>query len=190
LVLCNAFAHYVRDADYPWGLPADSLERFMAEVKAGWGTEANVDVLAPSRVADARFRKWWARNGRLGIGPGQRADIIRAGFEADARPFLASVRVPTLVLHRQGNRYIKIGAGPYIADHIDGAKFVALSGDDHLFYSGDIVDSTLQLAGPTQVLVSETVKGLLVGTGIALSDRGSHVLKGVPDEWRIFAVGN
>jgi class 3 adenylate cyclase/pimeloyl-ACP methyl ester carboxylesterase len=44
------------------------------------------------------------------------------------------------------------------------------------------------LAGPGEVLVSSTVKDLVAGSGITFSDRGSHVLKGVPDEWRIFAV--
>ena len=44
------------------------------------------------------------------------------------------------------------------------------------------------LAGPGEVLVSSTVKDLVVGSGIAFEDRGSHVLKGVPGEWRLFAV--
>jgi class 3 adenylate cyclase len=46
------------------------------------------------------------------------------------------------------------------------------------------------LAGPGEVLVSSTVKDLVAGSGIAFADRGSHVLKGVPDEWRVFAVAN
>ncbi len=45
------------------------------------------------------------------------------------------------------------------------------------------------LAAPGEVLVSETVKGLIVGSRISLYERGTHVLKGVPDEWRLFAVG-
>jgi class 3 adenylate cyclase len=44
------------------------------------------------------------------------------------------------------------------------------------------------LAGPGEVLVSSTVKDLVVGSGIGFDDRGSHVLKGVPGEWRLFAV--
>jgi class 3 adenylate cyclase/pimeloyl-ACP methyl ester carboxylesterase len=46
------------------------------------------------------------------------------------------------------------------------------------------------LAGPGEVLVSSTVKDLVAGSGITFADRGSHVLKGVPDEWRVFAVKN
>jgi class 3 adenylate cyclase len=44
------------------------------------------------------------------------------------------------------------------------------------------------LAGPSDVLVSRTVKDLVAGTGIEMVSRGTHVLKGVPDEWEIFEV--
>jgi class 3 adenylate cyclase len=39
------------------------------------------------------------------------------------------------------------------------------------------------------VLVSRTVKDLVAGSGLLFEDRGSHTLKGIPDEWRLFAVG-
>jgi class 3 adenylate cyclase len=45
------------------------------------------------------------------------------------------------------------------------------------------------LAGPGEVLVSRTVKDLVAGSGLQFEDRGSHTLKGLPDEWRLFAVG-
>jgi pimeloyl-ACP methyl ester carboxylesterase/class 3 adenylate cyclase len=44
------------------------------------------------------------------------------------------------------------------------------------------------LAGPGEVLVSSTVKDLVVGSGISFEDRDAHQLKGVPGEWRVFAV--
>ncbi len=43
-------------------------------------------------------------------------------------------------------------------------------------------------AAPGEVLVSSTVKDLVAGSGIRFDDRGPHSLKGVPDEWRLFAV--
>jgi class 3 adenylate cyclase len=43
-------------------------------------------------------------------------------------------------------------------------------------------------AGPSEVLVSQTVKDLVAGSGIELEDRGAHELKGVPGEWRLYAV--
>jgi class 3 adenylate cyclase len=44
------------------------------------------------------------------------------------------------------------------------------------------------LAGAGEVLVSETVKGLVAGSGIGFDERGEHRLKGVPDTWRLYAV--
>lgn len=44
------------------------------------------------------------------------------------------------------------------------------------------------LAGTGEILVSSTVKDLVAGSGIEFSDRGMHTLKGVPGEWRIYAV--
>jgi class 3 adenylate cyclase len=44
------------------------------------------------------------------------------------------------------------------------------------------------LAGPGEVLVSNTVKDLVLGSELQFADRGTHVLKGVPGEWRVFAV--
>ncbi len=43
-------------------------------------------------------------------------------------------------------------------------------------------------AGPGEVLVSQTVKDLVAGSGIEFADRGVAELKGVPGEWRLFAV--
>jgi class 3 adenylate cyclase len=42
------------------------------------------------------------------------------------------------------------------------------------------------LAPPGEVLVSQTVRDLVAGSGLVLEDRGTHALKGVPNEWRLF----
>jgi pimeloyl-ACP methyl ester carboxylesterase len=44
-------------------------------------------------------------------------------------------------------------------------------------------------AGPGEVLVSSTVKDLVVGSGLEFTERGTHSLKGAPGEWRLYAVG-
>jgi class 3 adenylate cyclase len=44
------------------------------------------------------------------------------------------------------------------------------------------------IAGPDEVMVSSTVKDLVAGSGLQFADRGAHNLKGVPGEWRLFAV--
>ena len=44
------------------------------------------------------------------------------------------------------------------------------------------------LAKAGEVLVSSTVRDLVAGSGLKFTDRGVHTLKGVPDDWHIFAV--
>ena len=46
------------------------------------------------------------------------------------------------------------------------------------------------LAQPGEVLVSSTVKDLVIGSGISFEDRGSHTLKGIPDTWKLFSVAS
>lgn len=46
------------------------------------------------------------------------------------------------------------------------------------------------LAGPDDVLVSSTLRDLVIGSGLEFEERGSHQLKGVPGEWRLYAVAS
>jgi len=46
------------------------------------------------------------------------------------------------------------------------------------------------LAGANEVLVSSTLRDLVIGSGIEFEERGIHELKGVPGEWRLFAVAS
>jgi class 3 adenylate cyclase len=138
LVLVNSYAHYVREDGYPWGLPRASLDR-LAALSAGWrDTGEALQVQAPSRVTDERFRAWWARAQRLGVGAEQFGELARISVELDVRSLLASVSVPTLVLHREEDRYIRLGAGQYLAENIPGARFVVLQGADHALFAGDV----------------------------------------------------
>jgi class 3 adenylate cyclase len=64
-----------------------------------------------------------------------------------------------------------------------------LAGDDVRGMAVNIGARVGALAAPGEVLVSSTVKDLVVGSGIHFTDRRTHELKGVPGEWRVFAVG-
>jgi class 3 adenylate cyclase len=65
---------------------------------------------------------------------------------------------------------------------------IELHGDDVAGVAVAIGARVGALAEAGQVLVSSTVKDLVAGSGIAFEDRGAHSLKGVPDEWHLFAV--
>jgi class 3 adenylate cyclase/pimeloyl-ACP methyl ester carboxylesterase len=315
LVLVNTHAHYLKEDDYPWGFLRQDLNAAVLRERLA-DPAPNLERLAPSRAADERFRAWITRSRRFRGGPDKVADLIRINFEDDVRPLLSFVSVPTLVLHREGNRWIHLGAGRYLAEHIPHAKLVVLPGADHIFFVGDsdalvdeieefltgtrsggegdvvmaavmftdIVASTeyqarvgprewsrltdhhdamvrsalgrhqghevkttgdgflatfdatgralrcaaeilagakdiglnlragvhtgevevrgddiaglavaiakrvCDLAGPGQVLVTEMVRGMMVGSGVRFQDHGEHELKGVPGTWRVLSV--
>lgn len=86
---------------------------------------------------DVDFRRRYARFERLAMGPRAARAILASGWESDLRNVLPAIRVPTLVVHRAGDQFIRIDHGRYLAEHIRGARFVEVPGDDHLFYAGE-----------------------------------------------------
>jgi class 3 adenylate cyclase/pimeloyl-ACP methyl ester carboxylesterase len=138
LVLVDSCAHYVQEDDYPWGFPRENLDRIVASLEAAWSSGADLEITAPGRISDERFRAWYARARRASAGPHFLGEAFRQSLEMDVRDLLPSVSVPTLVLHREGDRFIHLGAGRYLAEHIPSAKFVVLQGDDHQYFLGDV----------------------------------------------------
>jgi class 3 adenylate cyclase len=63
-----------------------------------------------------------------------------------------------------------------------------MTDDDVVSIAVHIGARVAALAGAGEVLVSSTVKDLVAGSGLRFGDRGSQYLKGVPGDWRIFAV--
>jgi class 3 adenylate cyclase/pimeloyl-ACP methyl ester carboxylesterase len=61
-------------------------------------------------------------------------------------------------------------------------------GDDVGGIAVHIGSRVMSEAGPGEVLCTRTVKDLVAGAGFSFDDRGTHALKGVPDEWQLFAV--
>ncbi len=315
LVLYGTFAKFSWDSEYPWGFTTEALDEFRKTVGESWGTGRSLTVFAPSVAHDGRFRERWGQCERLGASPGAICALIRMDADIDVRDILPTVRVPTLVIHRTGDRVTPVGGARYAAARIPGARFVELPGDDHLFVGDqdavldeieefltgvrsspeperllatvlftDIVGSTERAvelgdrrwrellesyyalvrnelvrfrgreidtagdgffatfdgparaircacaishavkslgisiraglhtgecevtgskvsgiavhigarvaahAGPGEVVVSSTVKDLVAGSGLRFTDRGVHVLKGVPGKWRLFAA--
>jgi class 3 adenylate cyclase len=185
LVLINSCAYYVREDDYPWGAHPESLDHFQAGLTATWGRTAPVTFLAPSRVADERFNAWFTRTQRVDMGPDQVAAIVRAAFERDVRALLPSISCPTLVLHREGDRYIVLGAGQYLAEHIPDARLVVLPGDDHLVFVGDtdaLTDEIEEfLTGARSGAEREVALAAVLFTDISASTE--HQARVGPGEW-------
>jgi pimeloyl-ACP methyl ester carboxylesterase len=137
LILLDTYAHYVREVDYPWGVSQEILEHITTSGAEQRGTAETLEILAPSKTDDEEFRAWFARGERLGLPADQLAALMRRALAKDVRALLPGLAMPTLVLHRVGNRFIEVGAGQYLAEHIPGARYVELPGQDDLFFVGE-----------------------------------------------------
>ena len=318
LVLYSAMGRTTWAPDYPWATPAEDLIAAVRELIAPeWGRGTNIEVWIPSLAGDPQAVERWGRFERQAASPGMFGKLNRMFLDVDVRHILSAIRVPTLVLHRRGDRVVNIANGRYLAERIPQARFVELPGIDHALEAGDtgivldhveefltgghtvgehdrvlatvmftdLVGSTQRaasvgdtewldllgahqlavrneldrfrgrevkttgdgflatfdgparaircgqaiiealtplglevrvglhtgeielvggediggiavhiasriggLAGAGEVLVSETVKGIVAGSGIAFRDRGQCDLKGIPESWRLYEV--
>jgi pimeloyl-ACP methyl ester carboxylesterase len=317
LVLYGGWAATTTDEDCPGVFDEEAGRDFIEGVGMAWGEMGGLlQLWAPSVADDRRMQDWWNRSLISGASPAAAVAWLRMTARTDVRAALPSISVPTLVLHRGDDRIVPAENGPYLAEHIERARYVELPGEDHLWWVSDadslldeieefltgsrggrdhdralmtllftdVVDSTARaaelgdrrwrdlsaahdrlvrdqlsrfggrevkalgdgflatfdgaaraircacairdrsgeldlpvraglhtgeceltdgdvrgiavhiaarvgaLADGDEVLVSSTVRDLVVGSGIEFADRGAHPLKGVPDQWRVFAV--
>jgi class 3 adenylate cyclase len=317
LILYEAMARMSWAPDYDWALRREQREQRDAHLTDSWGDGSRIFALAPTMSENPRLREWFAKLERLAASPGTAAKLTMMNADVDVRAVLPSINVPTLVMHRAGDRFIDPRHSRYLAEHIPGARYVELPGDEAIsfgaesgalldeieeFLTGarhtvdadrilatvmfsDIVDSTVRAAelgdrrwreelglveaamkrelsrfrgraiktmgdsllatfdgparaircatairdaagvqfglqmrsglhtgeievigndvggiavhigarvganaAPGEVLVSGTVKDLVVGSGIRFEDRGERELRGVPGQWRLWAV--
>lgn len=138
LVLYGTFARMLRASDYPLGMPVEALGKFLEHVEESWGTgSVSADHFAPSLAHDETFRRSWARFERLAVSPAGIKALLSMLQETDARHVLPVIRVPTLIVHRQGDRVARIEGARYLAERIQGAKHVELPGPDHFPWVGN-----------------------------------------------------
>ena len=317
LIIYGSYAKRAWATDYPWGWKEDRWNATLANIERNWGTPQGVDLnmWAPSIAHDEKLTSIATAYFRAGGSPGAVLAVMKMNREIDVRDVLPSVRVPTLILHRIGDRVLDVGHARYMAERIAGARLVELPGIDHMPWAGDfeplvqevqefltgerhaaepervlatvlftdIVESTeraatlgdrkwrelledfqalvrqnlqhyrgreIDTAGdgflaafdgparaircaaavrerariqgielragvhtgeceimgeklggiavhtgarvaakarPGEILVSQTVKDLVAGSGLQFAERGTHALKGVPGEWRLYA---
>ena len=135
--MIGTYARRLRAPDYPWAPTREQREAFFKEIVEHWGGPVGLDERAPSVADDPAFREWWATYLRMGASPAAAIALTRMNAEIDVRHILPTIRVPTLVLHRTGDRCLLVEEGRYVASLIPGARFVELPGDDHLPFVGD-----------------------------------------------------
>jgi len=311
LVLVNTPARGVKADGYPYGLEPDAWREQLREIRQRWGERdyfAQQARMANPR-ADAEFVDWFVTCQRFNASPGAALTFYRVLGETDLRDVLASITVPTLVLHGPTQREEMLDVARRVPDSQSVAlradtlieTFEDIARETRVFVEGaranEVPDSVLAtllftdlvgsseraaalgdrawrdlltrhyedvrrelarfrgkevdsagdgffcrfdgparaiacaraiisdaselgldvragvhtgecavvgeklagisvvtgarvsaLAGPGEVLVSQTVKDLVAGSGFGFVDRGAHELKGVPDAWRVYAV--
>ena len=313
LVLYGTMARLRSDVDYPLG-NEEQIAQLYRIVDDYWGTGESLRVFAPSLIDHEPLREFMGRLERASGSPGTMRAMVDTMVDIDVRAVLPTISVPTLVLHATDDVAVPIANGRWLADHIEGARFVEFPGDHMAFgmdtrfsdeietfltgrqhavatdrvlstvlfsdivgstkeaaavgdrrwrealdrhdavvareinaYRGKLVKSTgdgamatfdgparaiacgreirdalrplgievrvglhtgeiemrgsdiggiavhiaarvSAVAGPGEIVVSSTVKELVVGSGIEFEDRGQHALKGVPETWKLFAV--
>jgi class 3 adenylate cyclase/alpha-beta hydrolase superfamily lysophospholipase len=316
LMLYAGMARVRAAPGYEWPGSTEERAARLDDMFAHWGDGTRLASIAPSLAGDVALQRWFARLERLSASPGTLRELSDITSDIDVRDVLDSIRAPTLLLHRRDDRLIDVRHSRYLAEHLPGARYVELPGEDNLVVVGDserilaeveqfltgthtppepdtvlatvlftdIVGSTEALARlgdrrwrdlltrhdelsraqverfrgrpvkslgdgwlatfdgparaircalalreavselgielraglhtgeceaigddlgglavhigarvgalaePREVLVSGTVKDLVVGSGIGFADRGEHALKGVPGRWRVWAV--
>ncbi len=137
LVMIGSYARRFRGDGYPWGPSESEHEHFFEEIRRNWGKPVGIEARAPSVANDPHFRDWWAAYLRHGASPNAALALTRMNAEIDVRKILPTVRIPTLVIHRTGDRCLQVEEGRYLAENIPGARFVELPGIDHLPFVGD-----------------------------------------------------
>src|SRR5215211_9397922 len=140
LVLHGAMGRTTEAPDYPWASPAEALRESAAEFIAPyWGVqpEGMLEVFAPSFAGDPQAVEFAGRMERSAASPAMVQQIFEMFLDIDVRAVLPTIHVPTLVLHRRGDRVVNRRAGRELAAQIPNARYVELPGIDHLPWAGD-----------------------------------------------------
>jgi class 3 adenylate cyclase len=140
-----------------------------------------------AQIGDSRWRALLAahRNAvrrELALYRGQEIDTAGDGFFASFDGPARAISCARRIVEDAAEQGIQIRAGLHTGEcERDGERLTGLA--------VHIGARVVALAQPGEVLVSRTVKDLVAGSGIAFDDRGEHLLKGVPGDWQLYAVG-
>jgi class 3 adenylate cyclase len=135
-------ASWTRNDELPWEWTAERWEEHIEVFRRTWG------VMSPDRMAeerrwrdergaagdiDEREIRWYARMERATMGPGAVVTETRKFMEIDIRAVLPTIHAPTLVVHRTGATMFDSRSARYVADRIEGARYLEVAaGNDGL----------------------------------------------------------
>jgi pimeloyl-ACP methyl ester carboxylesterase len=183
LVTTGIFAKRRWSPDYPWAERPEDRERYIERLEEHWGSDSDIDRIAPSAARDPAFAKRLATYFRQSASPGDAAALLRMNTDIDVRAVLPTISVPAMIIHRTGDLDSNVEEGRWIASQIPGATFAELPGDDHLPWVGDqdgvldeaerFLTGTLAPAEPDRILATILVTDIVGSTqrAAALGDQ-------------------
>ncbi|WP_166665518.1 alpha/beta fold hydrolase [Kribbella caucasensis] len=182
LVLYGCYAKRTWTEDYPGAQTIEGWAAYTDRLVTEWDWEADMRMRCPS--ADPSMQRWWAQRMRAAATPSTVRALMDMNSLVDVRETLPAVRVPTLVVHRDGDALTRTEEAKYLAERIPGARLVLMPGDDH-FVSGDpdqILDAIEpflgELAGHTEPALSLAAIAAPAGPGAARLAAGLTVAGG------------
>src|SRR4051812_2736679 len=121
LMTFGSYARSIRTVDYPWARPAEQWNAMFDAIRAGWGkVPVGLESRMPSRVQDEAYRQWWTRYLTKSATPKAALLLTQMNAEIDVRAALSAISVPTLVMHRSGDKAIPVAGSRDMAQHIRG----------------------------------------------------------------------
>jgi pimeloyl-ACP methyl ester carboxylesterase len=190
LILCGTFASGSAMLSGPLG--AERL-RLVDDMLEHWGQGRGLELFAPSISGEGYARRFGAFERAVGS-PAMVAARFRVVTGIDVTPVLETLRVPTLVLHRHGDRVAGGELAREMAQAIPDGRYVELAGDDHIPWVGDaeplldaieqFLTGTRQPAEPNRVLATVLFTDIVDSTKRAseLGDRRWQALMRSHDE--------
>jgi pimeloyl-ACP methyl ester carboxylesterase/hemoglobin-like flavoprotein len=155
--------------------PEEALAKQLDAVASRWGLPLFVETLAPSLVHDPAFRRYWATLLRYAGSPSDAQRLLRLSAGSSIRPILAALQMPTLILHRQGDRHRLLADSQKLASLIPQARYVELPGDDHLIWAGGsdgVLDAIQRFIA---AVPSEPRSGHYVGCVLSVAAQGGYI---------------
>ena len=171
LILYGAFAQFTS-----WFPTQEALEGLFQYIDSAWGSGESLPMFAPTMKDDLALKEWWGKFERLGGSPGAAKKIMHLNSQIDITDILPTVNVPTLVIHRKDDVTVNVEGGRLLAERIPNAKYVELSGVDHLPMVGEnpnqILDEMAQfLTGEWQPIETERILATVLFTDIVDSTK-------------------
>jgi class 3 adenylate cyclase len=116
----------------------DDIQKVVADRMKLWGTGVLIKTACPSQADNPEAVELTAKFERLSASPGGIRAITLLNAQIDVRPILPSIQVPTLVMHRRGDRQVPVDLGRKLAQQVPNSKLIEYDGIDHLFWVGDV----------------------------------------------------